>query len=380
MANPFFIPDQGLEGLDRVNRSMGTAGQLYNMKEQVRLADQQNQRLLEQQAYQKPYYEALAQKARESIPASTNPWDTGNLTRMKAKLQLNGVPVDQLRFLKELEPLAADQNVKYGDVASAVSSDWDRHRGGITEDLGVHASKLAAKAATLQPNDPERAKLLQEVDKVAKIQSVFDRLPQERVKEILFPDIYKEEQSARRVVVPQGSAVIDTKTGKAIFQSDKPSRFQTVPPGGFIINPETGEKIEGNPKDVDESVKAARYERIRQMHESRAYKEAARETQLKFNLTPQLIQTATGLQYSFPNHPEAHQFFLNRMDNLKGKYIGGAIKRGALPEDYGMEIEAPPETPQNTTKPPQGFIDSGKTSGGKKVFIDSTGTKAWIAP
>jgi hypothetical protein len=203
MANPFFIPDQGLEGLDRVNRSIGTAGQLYNMKEHARLGDQQNQRLLEQQAYQKPYYEALTRKAKEGIPASTNPWDTGNLTRMKAKLQLNGVPVDQLRFLKELEPLAADQNVKYGDVASAVSSDWDRHRGGITEDLGVHASKLAAKAALLQPNDPERAKLLQEVDRVAKIQSAFDQLPQARVKEVLFPDIHREEANTRAALDAQ---------------------------------------------------------------------------------------------------------------------------------------------------------------------------------
>lgn len=99
--------------------------------------------------------------------------------------------------------------------------------------------------------------------------------------------------------------------------------------------------------------------------EKQADSEAAREARMKYNTQPTLQQGPDGkIVMSFPNSPEAHQFYLSRKKELTDKKITRAVEKKALPKEYKVE---PTEVPKPQSATP---ID---TEEGLRTYLKSAG-------
>jgi len=98
-----------------------------------------------------------------------------------------------------------------------------------------------------------------------------------------------------------------------------------------------------------------------------AMNRASKEASLKYNLQPTIQIGPDGKpQYAFPNHPEAHNFFVSKVAELTNEAVKGAVKRGALTKDY-LPAEAPPSPKANPQQTP---LD---TEAGLRNYLKSAG-------
>lgn len=155
-------------------------------------------------------------------------------------------------------------------------------------------------------------------------------------------------------------------------------------------NRESRERIASENRDLKDRLAAEREQRIKEnpsKHDSYANRlekqadnEAARETRMKYPTAPTIAIGPDGKPtISYPNNPEAQQFYLTRKKEIGDAKLRRAVKQKALPNDYLPEAEVPPSTPA----PPaaSGQVSVRKKIGGGMPEGAQTGTfngvRAW---
>ncbi len=190
---------------------------------------------------------AIAQQEADTdaakLPASARKWDMGSFTGIATKLKLAGVPVDILSGMNDLKAWATDETMKRGDVANALAGSWPKFKQQSLEELNDYANKLSDKAMNLGENDPERQKIMKQLEKIIGFQGEISDIPDDKAKEIFFPDVAQEEAlEVAKALKGHGGTDVS-------FQSKG-----VTEKGGFpiIFNPKTAETIVRKPNGAAE--------------------------------------------------------------------------------------------------------------------------------
>jgi hypothetical protein len=93
-----------------------------------------------------------------------------------------------------------------GDVANDVEMKWPEWSAQTADALTKRVSKLSDQAANLPENDPKRQEFLNQVEKTINAQKMLLSIPADKVKQMLFPDIYQHEQSQKAAIVEARAA------------------------------------------------------------------------------------------------------------------------------------------------------------------------------
>ena len=164
--------------------------------QQQQLAETQRQRATAEEA------QALAQQKFLAENPDQQPWDMTRFTKMDSKIRLMGLSPDDIPFWNDLKAMAADPKLLLGDVANVVQNKWPEWKAQSGESLYTKASQLSDKAAALPENDPKRKELMAQIDKAMKTMTLIESIPDDKVKQTLFPDIWQKEQKDVKDVKP----------------------------------------------------------------------------------------------------------------------------------------------------------------------------------
>jgi hypothetical protein len=152
-----------------------------------------------------------AQRVMEQTPATKQPWNIDQFNALKNKFILNGLPVDQLNsVLTPLQQMAQNPNMNKGDVANAIQNNWNNpvdpadpskgttgFKDNMIAGLQAEAETLAKKAAGMDDNDPQKADVLAQLNKLQNVQKQFAAITPDQVKQAFFLDVYQEEQNTK---------------------------------------------------------------------------------------------------------------------------------------------------------------------------------------
>jgi hypothetical protein len=162
----------------------------------------------------------MASVHQAALPATKQPWNIDQFNALKNKFILNGLPVDQLNnVLTPLQQMAQDPNMNKGDIANAIEHNWsnpvdpaDASKGtmgfkdNMIAGLQTQAETLARKAAGMDDNDPKKAGVIADLNKLQNVQKQFASITPEQVKQAFFPDVYQEEANTKAALFAAGDA------------------------------------------------------------------------------------------------------------------------------------------------------------------------------
>ena len=150
-----------------------------------------------------------------ALPATKQPWNIDRFNAFKNRLILNGLPVDQLSLvLAPLQQMAQNPNMNKGDIANTIEHNWsnpvdpaDPSKGttgfkdNMIAGLQAQAETLAKKAAGMGDNDPEKQKILAQINKLQSVQSQFAAITSDQIKPAFFPDVATEEENTKTALM-----------------------------------------------------------------------------------------------------------------------------------------------------------------------------------
>jgi hypothetical protein len=156
-----------------------------------------------------------AQRVMAQTPATKQPWNIDQFNAFKNKLILNNLPVDQLNsVLMPLQQMAQNPNMSKGDVADAIEHNWsnpvdpnDPSKGttgfkdNMIAGLQAQAETVARKAASMDDNDPKKAEVIAQLNKLQNVQKQFAAITPDQVKQAFFPDVAKEEANTKTALL-----------------------------------------------------------------------------------------------------------------------------------------------------------------------------------
>jgi len=170
----------------------------------MRGLDQQNQYQTEHNNMMKPYYEAMTQKTRASIPVDKTPFTPVESTRAKARLKTHtglGSSVDNF-FSTYIDPHAQDSNIDKGGFYDTLSS---HGKESVTELLNNVSKEHEGKLI----KDPNYANTPQAKKTEAFMNMLYSAPDMSALAQVFMPDVAKyrktqEENSKAAITEQQG--------------------------------------------------------------------------------------------------------------------------------------------------------------------------------
>ncbi|MFH2076842.1 MAG: hypothetical protein ABIJ57_16140 [Pseudomonadota bacterium] len=295
-------------------------------------------------------------------------YEMSNFMETISKLELAGVSTEDLPFLNgDLKAFAADKKLKRGDIADAVEMNWPEWTAQSADSLEQKAGKLSKQAAALPKNDPKLKEIMGQLEKVINTQKTIESIPADKVKQVLFKDVYQYDQAQEakqkqegmdqvkaeivqraraerrnltddekallgikpgptRSVAPGGTLV--DESGKVVYSNpNRPAgsdRPLSVAPGGTLVSPKTGKPIytapEKGPTDAEKRQTAKLI--------------ADAESQIILNPGPEAAGQAD-LFNQYAEKPYAYTWNEN-----KGTFKGAAWDKVKLPKIKGKQVTA----------------------------------------
>jgi hypothetical protein len=168
----------------------------------------------------------LASQKFQTENPQAQPWNMTNYMRIDSKMRLAGIPVDDIPFMNDLKTFAADPNMLRGDVANDVEMKWPEWSAQTADALTKRVSKLSDQAANLPENDPKRQEFLNQVEKTINAQKMLLSIPADKVKQMLFPDIYQHEQNQKAAIVEARAAIVEARAANQVELLTQKQGFQ----------------------------------------------------------------------------------------------------------------------------------------------------------
>ena len=110
--------------------------------------------------------------------------------------------------------MAQNPNMNKGDVANAIEHNWsnpvdpaDPSKGtmgfkdNMIAGLQSQAETLAKKAAGMDANDPKKADVIAQLNKLQGVQKQFAAITPDQVKQAFFPDVAQEEANTKTALL-----------------------------------------------------------------------------------------------------------------------------------------------------------------------------------
>jgi hypothetical protein len=246
--------------------------------------------------------------------------------------------------------------------------------------------QISDKMADIPENDPKRKEMETQLGNIIKTLKAITNIPDDSAKKFMFGDIYQKEMNTKAELLKQQSELAKGRyiaTDQGLFDTVTKT---IVPNTAKTTNPTVKSVDRGDVVDIYENGVKVRTEK-KGVSPGTALKPAMAPTSIDNVRLLKMVNDAT----ADGKEPTANEVEIIKTEAAKSGYdfkklTGKSAAYGLPGIDKplwgGNETSAwqlvPKEAGATAVNPPPGFVDSGRTSGGKKVYVK--GDQAWIAP